>query len=176
MDTQREKLIAGLEAGQAVEGYELFYGGWCSQWAPTPFVLEGARFATAEHYMMASKARLFGDDVALGAIMTLRDPALVKSIGRTVRGFETRRWAAVRYDVVLEGNRAKFAQHRKAREYLLSTGNKVIVEASPTDRIWGVGLDEEDPRCHDPRQWKGENLLGFAIMQVRHELRSGGVR
>lgn len=141
-----------------------------SQWFASPFVVDSVRYATAEHWMMAGKARLFGDDAALAAVLANDDPGAAKAAGRGVRGFDEARWLAHRFDLVVEGNLAKFSQHPGLRRFLLATGGQVLVEASPVDAIWGIGLAAGDPRAHDPAQWPGLNLLGFALMAVRGRL------
>ena len=141
-----------------------------SQWWISPFVIDGERYATAEHWMMAGKARLFGDDEALARVLSNDDPVAAKQAGRGVRGYDDARWQARRYELVVDGNRAKFSQHVALGAFLLSTGDQVLVEASPVDAIWGIGLAADDPRAHDPAQWAGLNLLGFALMDVRAEL------
>lgn len=146
-----------------------------SQWWPSPFEVDGVRYATAEHWMMASKARLFDDAEAERAALEARTPAEAKKAGRLVRGFDTTVWERERFSVVLAGSVHKFGQDDALRAFLLSTGNRVLVEASPMDRVWGIGLAANDERAHDPARWRGLNLLGFALMEAREELRSGRV-
>jgi hypothetical protein len=146
-------------------------GPWVlSQWYPAGFDIDGTHYRTAEHWMMAEKARLFGDAKILAAILAAPHPADVKKLGRRVRGFDEEWWNEHRVDVVTRGNRAKFGQHPPLRDWLVATAPKVLVEASPHDRVWGIGLPAEDPRARDPRAWLGENLLGFTLMRVRDEL------
>ena len=142
-------------------------GSCLSQWWASPFEVDGVRYATAEHWMMAGKARLFGDDGAADRIVKASHPDCAKRLGREVRGFDQDRWDEHRFDLVMEGNRAKFSQHPDLREFLLGTGERVLVEASPVDRIWGAA---DDDRIADPHAWRGLNLLGFALMTVRDEL------
>lgn len=144
-----------------------------SQWFAAPFVVDGVRYATAEHWMMAGKARLFDDARALAQVFADDDPAQAKAAGRGVRGFDEMRWRRHRFDRVVDGNLAKFAQHPALRDFLLSTGDRVLVEASPVDAIWGIGLAADDARAHDPARWPGLNLLGFALMRVRARLAHG---
>ena len=145
--------------------------GALSQWHASPFVVDGVRYATAEHWMMAAKARLFGDAPELAVILATDDPSEAKAAGRRVRGFDAARWEPLREGVVIEGNLHKFGQNDAAREVLLSTGELLLVEASPHDRIWGVGLAADDPRLGDLRRWRGQNLLGRCLMRVRERLR-----
>lgn len=142
-----------------------------SQWYPAPFTVGDITYHSAEHWMMVGKARLFGDLTAYERIVMNTSPAEVKTLGRQIVGFDEARWSEVKYAIVRDGNLEKFSQNQALRDYLLSTGDKVIVEASPTDRIWGIGLTQDDPLARDPRTWRGQNLLGFALMEVRHTLR-----
>ncbi|MDH6138799.1 ribA/ribD-fused uncharacterized protein [Kitasatospora sp. GP30] len=144
--------------------------GSLSQWWPSAFEIDGVRYATAEHWMMASKARLFGDEEAVPRILAARSPAEAKKLGQMVRGFREERWAEARFGLVTAGNVAKFEQDPALREYLLGTGNRVLVEASPLDRVWGIGLAADDERAADPARWRGLNLLGFALMAAREQL------
>ena len=143
-----------------------------SQWWPAAFKADGGRYPTAEHYMMAEKARLFGDDEMLEKIRRAESPADAKKLGRKVRGFDVARWEAVAFRRVIDGNIAKFGQNPALKAYLLATGDKVLVEASPMDRIWGIGMAASDPRAGTPEEWQGTNLLGFALMAARAELKA----
>lgn len=145
-----------------------------SQWFEAGFEVEGQHYPTAEHCMMAGKARLFGDAAALAAILRSRTPGEAKKLGRGIQGFDEAAWTAARFGIVVQANAAKFSQHPELARYLLSTGERVLVEASPVDTLWGIGLAADDARASDPRQWRGLNLLGFALMQVRAQLRDAG--
>ncbi|MEU6237523.1 NADAR family protein [Kitasatospora sp. NPDC047058] len=144
--------------------------GSLSQWWPSAFTVDEVRYATAEHWMMAGKARLFGDEEIVPRILEARTPAEAKKLGRLVRGFHEPAWAAARFELVVRGNVAKFGQDEALRAYLLGTGNRVLVEASPVDRLWGIGLAADDERAQRPAAWRGENLLGFALMEARTRL------
>ena len=141
-----------------------------SQWWVAPFEADGVVYQTAEHWMMAAKARLFGDDEALRKILGAAKPAVAKEEGRGVQNFVPGIWDKFKYDLVVEGNQYKFSQHADLKAFLLRTGDKVLVEASPVDTVWGIGLAGDDPAAMNPAQWKGENLLGFALMEVREKL------
>ena len=141
-----------------------------SQWYPESFVIDGIRYPTAEHWMMASKARLFQDEDALQAILQTDSPKEAKSLGRAVRKFNASLWDQNKRQLVTEGNEAKFSQNSDLRAFLIGTGTTVIVEASPVDSIWGIGLAASDPRANNPLEWQGNNLLGFALMDVRERL------
>lgn len=145
-----------------------------SQWWPSPFSVDGIAYPTAEHWMMAEKARLFGDADVEARVLAAGTPKAAKALGREVRPFDSARWERERFDVVVRGNLAKFGQSAQLARYLDGTGDAVLVEASPVDRIWGIGLAEDDPRARRPGEWRGLNLLGFALMEVRARLRAGG--
>ncbi len=144
-----------------------------SQWWAAPFTVEGITYATAEHCMMAEKARLFGDHRAYAQILAASHPEVAKKLGRTVQGFEEQRWVQQRDAIVVQGNMAKFGQHAALRRFLVQTGERILVEASPVDRVWGIGLAADAPAATRPAQWRGLNLLGFALMQVRAHLCHG---
>lgn len=126
--------------------------------------------------MMAEKARLFGDDEMLQRILEAPSPGAAKKLGGMVRGFEEERWKARRFAIVVAGNEHKFSQNQPLAAFLDTTGAKVLVEASPRDRIWGIGLAKDAPEAQDPLRWRGLNLLGFALMEVRGRLRAPGAR
>lgn len=142
-----------------------------SQWFPAQFEENKVIYTTAEHYMMAEKARLFNDDEVLEKILTAEAPNNAKSLGRKVKNFDMEIWDQHKYEIVKKGNFLKFSQNEALKEFLLSTDNKIIVEASPYDAIWGIGMLETDPDVQNPLLWKGENLLGFALMEIRDILR-----
>lgn len=142
-----------------------------SQWYPAPMVANGIYYNCMEQYLMAAKARTFGDDATLAEIMTEHRQMAIKRLGRKVKNYDNKVWGEIRQEVSVQGNLYKFAQNPNLKEYLLSTGNKILVEASPKDNIWGIGLEESDPNAPIPSLWKGDNLLGFALMEVRARLR-----
>jgi ribA/ribD-fused uncharacterized protein len=144
--------------------------GCLSQWWPAPFVVDGVTYPTAEHWMMAGKARLFDDPTGLANVLAAGSPDAAKAAGRKVQGFDEQRWIAARYLLVVAGNLAKFIQHPDPRRFLLNTGERVLVEASPYDRVWGIGLATTNRNVQNPSQWRGLNLLGFALMDVRDQL------
>jgi ribA/ribD-fused uncharacterized protein len=145
-----------------------------SQWWPAPFVVNGLRYPTAEHWMMAAKARLFGDEQTASQILQAGSPKQAKQLGRQVKGFNEAVWDRDKRAIVEEGSFQKFRQNKALGEFLLSTRDLVLVEASPVDRVWGIGLAADDEKAANPLQWRGENLLGFALMQARDRLRGGG--
>ena len=152
-------------------GFVFFWNDWPSQWHPAPFTLDGATYTCCEQYMMAEKARLFGDARTRRKILATDSPREHKALGRQVQGFDEARWTAACREIVYRANLAKFTQNEDLRALLLATGSKTLVEASPTDRIWGIGLAAEDPRATDRSAWRGKNWLGEALMRVRAEIR-----
>lgn len=140
------------------------------QWTPSQFEVDGVTYGCAEQFMMAEKARLFGDEATRAKILATDSPRQHKALGREVAGFVQAVWDRECLEIVVRGNRAKFTQNPDLRAALLATGDKLLVEASPLDRLWGVGLRADDPRIHDPAKWRGKNLLGEALMRVRAEL------
>ena len=176
----REELVEEIERGLRPK-YLLFWGhqperdggvgkGCLSQWWEARFEVEGISYPSAEHYMMAEKASLFADRAARDRILAAQSPGAAKAIGREVAGFDAELWQAHRFEIVVAGNVAKFGQTRALRAFLLGTGTRVLVEASPRDRIWGIGLAANDADAADPSRWQGENLLGFALMEARARL------
>ncbi|ANJ09765.1 hypothetical protein GCM10010220_49660 [Streptomyces parvulus] len=178
----REALLARVRAGARVE-YLCFWGhrplpggrtgpSCLSQWWPSPFTVAGVEYATAEHWMMAGKARFFEDAEAERRVLAAGHPAEAKKAGRLVRGFDEAVWERERFRIVVEGSVHKFASDPALRAYLLGTGERVLVEASPVDRVWGIGLAADDAAATDPERWRGANLLGFALMGARERLRA----
>ena len=144
--------------------------GCLSQWWSAPFEVDGERYPTAEHFMMAEKARLFRDEETRTRILRAKGPGSAQRLGRLVCPFDEGYWAQHRVGVVVRGNLAKFGQHPALCRYLLSTGDSVLAQASPMDRIWGIGFAEDRPEARNPLAWTGLNLLGFALMEVRQRL------
>lgn len=141
-----------------------------SQWWKQPFTVEGITYPTAEHWMMAGKAHLFHDQEIWEKILVAKDPRIAKKMGRQVRNFDPSVWMEYGYSIVVEGNKHKFSQHPELKEFLLNTQDSIIVEASPYDRVWGIGMAKNDRRAMKMEEWKGRNLLGFALMEVRDYL------
>lgn len=152
--------------------YVLFWAGPFSQWYPSTFKIDGVTYNCAEQYMMAKKARLFGDSKSRGKIMKTSSPKKQKHLGRSVSNFDTGKWNSVAREIVFKGNVAKFSQNKDLKKILLDTGNKTLVEASPYDRVWGIGLAADDPNATKPSNWRGTNWLGEVLMRVRNELRT----
>ncbi len=142
-----------------------------SQWWRADFVVAGLTYRSAEHWMMAEKARLFDDEAVLSRILAANSPAEAKKLGREIQGFVPEVWEDHKFEIVKTGNWHKFSQHRDLAAFLRSTGERVLVEASPVDTIWGIGLAADAPDAAHPDRWQGPNLLGFALMEVRDQLR-----
>ena len=159
------------ETALRTDRYDFFWGGPFSQWYPSVFMINGIQYGCAEQYMMCGKARLFGDEEALAEIMASDDPKTQKRIGRRVKGFDVAQWEAVARDVVREANLAKFSQNPRLYQYIMDSGDRTIVEASPEDRVWGIGRGAWEPNNEDESTWNGTNWLGEVLMQVREQLR-----
>lgn len=172
-----------------------------SQWFVREFSIDGQRYPTAEHWMMAEKARLFDDDEMLNAILESESPRDAKAFGRKVKGFDAETWNDHKFEIVVRGNLAKFDQNPMMKQFLIETArgqtdqqmvaeapqayrvsnNKktkqevgapaILVEAAGRDTIWGIGLGENNPKSRDPLLWRGKNLLGFALTNVRELLK-----
>ena len=142
-----------------------------SQWWISPFIVDGITYKTAEHWMMAKKAELFNDNEILEKIIQANSPAEAKKLGREVKNYDDALWLANRYEIVKQGNFHKFSQHSDEKEFLINTKERILVEASPVDAIWGIGMASDHKDIHNPEKWKGLNLLGFALMEVREELK-----
>ncbi|MFD2286591.1 ADP-ribosylglycohydrolase family protein [Pedobacter petrophilus] len=191
--TEIEKLCAQMEAKfvkkqkyniSAIKETDEFFFFWehqatdggvltkscLTQWWDAPFIVNQIEYKTAEHWMMSKKAELFNDQEILMKILAATLPEEVKSLGRQVKNYNEAVWSENRYEIVREGNFHKFSQHKALREFLINTGNKILAEASPVDNIWGIGLSEDDPEVRNFDKWKGLNLLGFALMEVRGQL------
>lgn len=153
--------------------YTFFYGGSFSQWLRCDFTVDGVQYSCAEQYMMAMKAEVFGDEAAKKAIMKASHPREQKALGRKVKNFDPKKWSEVARDIVYKGNYAKFQQNKGLLHALNETEGTLLVEASPTDKIWGIGMKEGAAGIEDPKNWKGTNWLGEVITKVREDLRDG---
>src|SRR3954470_16697067 len=142
------------------ERFSFFWKSPLSQWQRAPFVVGGVAFTHAEQFMMHAKALLFGDHEAARLILQAATPREQQAIGRTVRNFDEAVWALFREGVVFQGNLARFSQDAGQRGLLFATRGTTLVEASPHDLVWGIGLAADDPRASDRNQWRGLNLLG----------------
>ena len=138
-----------------------------SQWYESEFKENEITYFTTEHYMMAEKAKLFDDINIYNQILETRKQGKIKELGRQIKNFNQSIWDQHKYEIVLKGNFLKFSQNKKLKIFLLNTKNKILVEASPLDTIWGIGLSADDEKVNNPHLWEGTNLLGFALMEVR---------
>ncbi|SEW50981.1 NADAR family protein [Chitinophaga arvensicola] len=143
-----------------------------SQWWEAPFTVEDITYKTAEHWMMAGKARIFNDEDIFRKILLADTPDQAKKLGRQVKNFDPATWDAHKFELVVQGNYHKFSQHPALQTFLLNTQDRVLVEASPMDRIWGIGMAATNEKVHNPLQWRGHNLLGYALMTVRDQLQT----
>jgi ribA/ribD-fused uncharacterized protein len=143
-----------------------------SQLWTSPFDVDGDTYVTAEHYVMVGKARLFGDEAMAAHILKTPSPEEAIALGREVRGFDRATWVAARPRLIIDANRAKFTGRPELGVYLTQhTGQKILVHTGPGNLVWGIGLASNDIRARSPLAWPGTNLLGFALMEVREELR-----
>lgn len=143
-----------------------------SNWyQPAVFEWDGHRFLNSEAGMMYQKAKLFGDQLAIAAILQKQDPRAVKQLGRGIKGYDEATWVEHRERLVFEVCLAKFQQNPVLKAELLATKNRQLVEASPLDRIWGIGLAPDDPAAQNPSRWRGLNLLGKVLMAVREQIK-----
>lgn len=164
------------------KSFHFFWSGPFSQWYRSKFKIDGITYNCAEQYMMAEKARLFNDQEALENIMKANTPSEQKAIGRKIVNFIKNKWEEMRpwgdnerpycWQIVWKGNHAKFTQNKRLKEILLATDDDLLVEASPYDVIWGIGLREDDPKVNDPSLWRGKNWLGEVITDVREAIRN----
>lgn len=148
-----------------------FWNGIYSQWHKAPMTIDKIEYNSCEQYMMHQKALLFDDHIIADLIMQEKNPKEQKKYGRQIRNFDKAIWEKNCLAIVFEGNLAKFSQNPELKAEMLSTGNKIFVEASPLDHIWGIGLDENAENVDDPSYWLGLNLLGHALTLVKNQLR-----
>ncbi len=146
--------------------------GYLSNWYMSPFAADGIRFSSMEQFMMYRKAVAFGDRDRAAQILDTEDVGRIKELGRLVSGYNDNYWNGIRQIVVYEGLYAKFSQNEELKRLLRATGKAVLAECAVKDRIWGIGLSMDDPDRLDRRKWKGQNLLGYALMMVREKLRA----
>lgn len=150
-----------------MEKFTFFWRGPFSQWHPSPFQVKDVTYNCAEQYMMAQKALMFGDFITRNTILSAVDPSDQKRYGRQVANFDQNAWDTEARKIVFEGNHAKFTQNEDLKQLLLATEGTTLVEASPKDRIWGIGLAKDDPRVQSRDTWLGTNWLGETLTKVR---------
>lgn len=145
--------------------------GYLSNWYLSDFVFGDVKFSSAEQYMMYRKAMVFGDTDIAGEILETDNAGKIKALGRSVKNYDERVWDGLRQVIVYRGLVQKFAQNDELKKRLLDTGEDILAECAVQDKIWGIGLSMKDERRFDMDKWQGRNLLGFALMCVRDELR-----
>ena len=161
-----------------IEQFTFFYGGFLSQWYPSPFEIDEIQFINAEQYMMYRKALLFKDEDIAYKIMKSTNPKEQKALGRKVKNFNIETWSAksagpklsVAWSIVRKGSLNKFSQNPDLLEMLVDTAGTTLVEASPYDKIWGIGLSEWDSARLTRKNWLGTNWLGEILTDVRLDL------
>lgn len=144
--------------------------GYLSNWYPSKFAVNGVVFSSMEQYMMYKKAECFGDKDTADKILATGDVARIKNLGRFVANYNESRWNGVRQIIVFEGLIEKFSQNENLKKLLKATENSILAECAVRDRIWGIGLSMQDPDRLQIDKWKGQNLLGYALMTVRERL------
>jgi ribA/ribD-fused uncharacterized protein len=177
-------LIEQVESGKVLK-YVFFWGHtnkynevvgkfFFSQWADSPFTVGNITYPTAEHWMMAHKALLFDDQSNFEKIIHCKTPSEAKEIGRQVLGYDEQIWSEKKFEIVVLGNIHKFNQYPQFADYLINTQDRILVEASPVDTIWGIGLSQDSKDIENIYAWRGQNLLGFALMATRDFMRYFG--
>ncbi len=141
-----------------------------SQQHKASFALSGIKYTSAEQYMMYGKALLFEDQETASKILETSDPKKQKQLGREVQNFNSTVWQDNARRIVYEGNCGKFMQNPNLRDELSATGNKLLVEAAPDDKIWGIGLAAEDAAAQDKAVWQGSNWLGYVLTLLREDM------
>ncbi len=157
------------------DNYVFFWNGIYSQWHKAPMIIDKVEYNSCEQYMMHQKALLFGDNEIADLIMRESNPREQKKYGRMIKNFDKSVWDKNCLSIVYEGNLAKFTQNSELMAAMLSTGDKIFVEASPVDNIWGIGLDENAEGIEDPSFWLGLNLLGQALTLVKNKISHGNI-
>jgi len=156
--------------------YHFFWGGNYSQWVPAEFSFHDVDFNTAEQFMMLGKAIVSEDYETANKIMKSDDPSVQKKLGRSVKNFDESKWDLYKYEIVLLGNFLKSTQVNEYAELVpMDSDVDLFVEASPYDKVWGIKMGVSDPDHTDPKKWKGENLLGYVITDIRDLLVFGSV-
>lgn len=161
---------------QTKQKFTFFWSGTFSQWNPSDFIVDGIKFTHAEQYMMYGKAMLFNDAATAEKVMQASHPRDQKALGRTVANFDKDVWEKHCKEIVYAGNYAKFIQNPSMLAELMATGDTELVEASPKDTIWGIGLSEEDPRAQSKETWQGTNWLGIILTKLREDLKRNSIK
>lgn len=153
------------------QDYVFFWAGPYSNWHFQPFTHDGTQYNCSEQYMMVMKARVFDDAESEKLIMESGSPGEQKAYGRKVKGFDSALWSEHCVDIMVPALVSKFTSTPRLQQLILSSGDATMVEASPYDQIWGVGLGVNDRRILDEAQWRGKNLLGICLMKARNEIK-----
>lgn len=151
-----------------MNNYHFFRAGILGNWAKTNFSVWNMKFTCGEQAMMWAKANLFNDKEAMENIMNTSNPKKMKAIGRGIAAFDSKVWEANRYSLCRKYLEAKFTQCKEAKEELLKHKGKIFVEASPHDRIWGIGYDESSA-MNNINNW-GENILGKLLTDISNTI------
>lgn len=144
--------------------------GYLSNWYLSKFTIDEVNFSSMEQYRMYKKALCFKDMEIANKILATEDVSKIKTLGRLVTNYNENYWNGVRQIIIYNGLLAKFSQNEDLKEKLKATGNAIIAECAVRDKIWGIGLSMKDSKRLDRDQWKGQNLLGYALMMVRESL------
>lgn len=144
--------------------------GFLSNWYSSYFVKDNVEFSSMEQYMMYSKAMCSHDKIIAQQILQTDDVARIKELGRLVSNYNDQIWSGVRQIIVYEGLVEKFSQNKELRDALLNTGDAVLAECAVKDKVWGIGLSMTDPKRLEQPLWRGQNLLGFALMMARDKV------
>lgn len=156
-----------------MEKFTFFWSGPFSNWYKCAFKVNSTTYNCTEQYMMYQKAILFNDMDIAQKILSSADPKEQKAFGREVKNFNPEKWNEACRDIVFEGNLAKYDQNKRLKDILLATAGTTLVEASPYDKIWGIGLTADDSRALSRETWRGKNWLGEVLTEVREYLIEG---
>ena len=146
--------------------------GYLSNWYPATFTLDGITFSSTEQYIMYRKCQIFGDTASASAVLATDDPAQQQAIGKKAAGFNATLWDGLKQAIAFRGLMAKFSQNEDLKKQLLATGNAYLVECAHSDVIWACGIRVNEKERFDISKWRGQNILGFTLMEVRDALRN----
>ena len=144
--------------------------GYLSNWYLSDFKIDSIKFSSMEQYMMYKKAIVFNDNKIAKEILETTDVSKIKALGRQVSNYNDKYSNGASQIIIYKGLLEKFSQNKDLKKRLLNTGNDILAECAVQDKIWGIGLSMKDVNRWDMEKWRGENLLGFALMMVREDL------